>query len=149
MSPADTQKNTHTYQQTHITITKQNINIKSNVAPAVPKIILIFLIVLIQTYIVLSPLSLLLSTFLTVSYPSLLLSFQFLSIPLSLLNYFLSLFSSFRHVTHLLRMITDVVPSPTSSSCALDSSIILLAAGWDTSTSRRMQLPSFVITMPP
>ena len=49
----------------------------------------------------------------------------------------------------LLRMMTEVVPSPTSSSCALESSIILLAAGWDTSTSRRIQLPSFVITMPP
>ena len=48
-----------------------------------------------------------------------------------------------------LRMMTDVVPSPTSSSCARDSSIMLLAAGWLTSTSRRMQLPSLVMTMPP
>lgn len=47
------------------------------------------------------------------------------------------------------RIMTEVVPSPTSSSCALESSIMLLAAGWLTSTSRRMQCPSFVITMPP
>mmetsp|Transcript_23875 Transcript_23875/g.64022 ORF Transcript_23875/g.64022 Transcript_23875/m.64022 type:complete len:261 (+) Transcript_23875:1266-2048(+) len=44
---------------------------------------------------------------------------------------------------------TDVVPSPTSSSCARESSIMLLAAGCLTSTSRRIELPSFVITMPP
>mmetsp|Transcript_7409 Transcript_7409/g.12507 ORF Transcript_7409/g.12507 Transcript_7409/m.12507 type:complete len:261 (+) Transcript_7409:1027-1809(+) len=44
---------------------------------------------------------------------------------------------------------TDVVPSPTSSSCARESSIMDLAAGWATSTSRRIELPSFVITMPP
>ena len=46
-------------------------------------------------------------------------------------------------------MITLVVPSPTCSSCARLSSSIDLAAGWLTSISRRMQLPSLVITMPP
>lgn len=35
-------------------------------------------------------------------------------------------------------IMTVVVPSPTSSSCVLLSSIILLAAGWETSISRRM-----------
>ncbi|KOO27437.1 t-complex protein 1 subunit alpha [Chrysochromulina tobinii] len=44
---------------------------------------------------------------------------------------------------------TDVVPSPTSSSCARESSIMDLAAGCDTSTSRRIEFPSLVITMPP
>lgn len=46
-------------------------------------------------------------------------------------------------------MMTDVVPSPTSSSCARLSSIMLFAAGCDTSTSRKIALPSFVMTMPP
>ena len=46
-------------------------------------------------------------------------------------------------------MMTDVVPSPTSSSWARDSSIMDLAAGWLTSTSRRMLLPSLVMRMPP
>ena len=50
---------------------------------------------------------------------------------------------------HVHKMMTDVVPSPTSSSCDRDNSIMLLAAGWLTSISRRMALPSFVITMPP
>lgn len=44
---------------------------------------------------------------------------------------------------------TVVVPSPTSSSCVLLSSIILFAAGCDTSISRKMAWPSFVNTMPP
>ena len=47
------------------------------------------------------------------------------------------------------RMITDVVPSPTSSSCVRLSSIMLFAAGCETSTSRRMLLPSFVSRIPP
>eukprot|EP01137_Pigoraptor_chileana_P019539 Opistho-2@80698 len=47
------------------------------------------------------------------------------------------------------RMITDVVPSPTSSSCVLLISIIDFAAGCDTSISRKMAFPSFVMTMPP
>lgn len=46
-------------------------------------------------------------------------------------------------------MITVVVPSPTSSSCVLLNSIMLFAAGWDTSISRRMACPSFVKTIPP
>lgn len=41
-------------------------------------------------------------------------------------------------------MITLVVPSPHSSSCVLESSIMFLAAGCATSISRRMALPSFV-----
>lgn len=41
-------------------------------------------------------------------------------------------------------MITLVVPSPTSSSCVLDNSIIDLAAGCATSISRRIACPSFV-----
>mmetsp|Transcript_3214 Transcript_3214/g.7835 ORF Transcript_3214/g.7835 Transcript_3214/m.7835 type:complete len:297 (+) Transcript_3214:776-1666(+) len=45
--------------------------------------------------------------------------------------------------------ITEVVPSPTSSSCARESSIICLAAGWETSTSLKIALASFVMTMPP
>mmetsp|Transcript_21870 Transcript_21870/g.55480 ORF Transcript_21870/g.55480 Transcript_21870/m.55480 type:complete len:215 (-) Transcript_21870:12-656(-) len=45
--------------------------------------------------------------------------------------------------------ITDVVPSPTSSSCARESSTIDFAPGCETSTSRRIALPSFVITIPP
>lgn len=56
---------------------------------------------------------------------------------------------------------TEVVPSPTSSSCAweksnlinkyltLANSIMLLAAGCYTSISRRIAFPSFVITIPP
>mmetsp|Transcript_23090 Transcript_23090/g.44258 ORF Transcript_23090/g.44258 Transcript_23090/m.44258 type:complete len:208 (-) Transcript_23090:133-756(-) len=47
------------------------------------------------------------------------------------------------------RMITEVVPSPTSSSCARLNSIIFFAAGCDTSISRRIALPSLVITIPP
>lgn len=47
------------------------------------------------------------------------------------------------------RMMTVVVPSPTSSSCVLLSSIMLLAAGCETSISRRMAWPSFVRTIPP
>mmetsp|Transcript_51832 Transcript_51832/g.83656 ORF Transcript_51832/g.83656 Transcript_51832/m.83656 type:complete len:231 (+) Transcript_51832:1364-2056(+) len=47
------------------------------------------------------------------------------------------------------RMMTEVVPSPTSSSWARESSIMLLAAGCLTSISRRIAWPSFVITMPP
>ena len=47
------------------------------------------------------------------------------------------------------RMMTEVVPSPTSSSCVRLSSMMLLAAGWLTSISRRMALPSLVSTMPP
>lgn len=46
-------------------------------------------------------------------------------------------------------MITVVVPSPTSSSCVRLSSIMLFAAGCDTSISRRMAWPSLVSTMPP
>lgn len=46
-------------------------------------------------------------------------------------------------------IITDVVPSPTSSSYALANSIIDFAAGWATSTSLNIALPSFVITIPP
>lgn len=44
---------------------------------------------------------------------------------------------------------TVVVPSPTSSSCVLLSSIMLLAAGCATSISRRIAWPSLVRTMPP
>mmetsp|Transcript_10961 Transcript_10961/g.31060 ORF Transcript_10961/g.31060 Transcript_10961/m.31060 type:complete len:261 (+) Transcript_10961:1107-1889(+) len=47
------------------------------------------------------------------------------------------------------KIITLVVPSPTSSSWLLASSIIDFAAGWVTSISRKIALPSFVITMPP
>ena len=39
---------------------------------------------------------------------------------------------------------TDVVPSPHSSSCVLLSSIMFLAAGCATSISRKMAFPSFV-----
>lgn len=46
-------------------------------------------------------------------------------------------------------MMTVVVPSPTSSSWVRLSSIMLLAAGCDTSISRRMAWPSLVRTMPP
>jgi hypothetical protein len=46
-------------------------------------------------------------------------------------------------------MMTVVVPSPTSSSCVLLSSIMLLAAGCATSISRRIAWPSLVRTMPP
>jgi hypothetical protein len=44
---------------------------------------------------------------------------------------------------------TVVVPSPTSSSCVRLSSIMLFAAGWETSISRRIAWPSFVSTIPP
>lgn len=47
------------------------------------------------------------------------------------------------------RIMTVVVPSPTSSSCVLASSIMLFAAGCATSISRRMACPSLVRTMPP
>ena len=47
------------------------------------------------------------------------------------------------------RMMTLVVPSPTSSSCERASSSMFFAAGCATSISRRMALPSFVMTMPP
>jgi len=46
-------------------------------------------------------------------------------------------------------MITVVVPSPTSSSWVRLNSIMLFAAGCDTSISRRMAWPSLVSTMPP
>ena len=46
-------------------------------------------------------------------------------------------------------IITVVVPSPTSSSWVLLSSIILFAAGCETSISRRIAWPSFVRTIPP
>jgi len=46
-------------------------------------------------------------------------------------------------------MITDVVPSPTSSSCTLASSITLFAAGCWTSIYLKIAFPSFVITIPP
>ena len=42
-----------------------------------------------------------------------------------------------------------MVPSPTSSSWALDNSIIDLAAGWTTSISLKIALPSFVMQIPP
>ena len=44
---------------------------------------------------------------------------------------------------------TEVVPSPTSSSWVRAISIMDLAAGCSTVISRRMALPSFVITIPP
>ena len=47
------------------------------------------------------------------------------------------------------RMITEVVPSPTSSSCALASSIMDFAAGCCTSISLRIAFPSLVRTIPP
>mmetsp|Transcript_28979 Transcript_28979/g.55507 ORF Transcript_28979/g.55507 Transcript_28979/m.55507 type:complete len:236 (-) Transcript_28979:53-760(-) len=47
------------------------------------------------------------------------------------------------------RIMTEVVPSPTSSSCVRERSIIAFAAGWTTSISRRIAFPSFVSTMPP
>jgi hypothetical protein len=63
------------------------------------------------------------------------------------------MFLSIKGLAHCMtspaRMITDVVPSPTSSSYVLDISIIFLAAGWLTSISLRIALPSLVITMPP
>lgn len=46
-------------------------------------------------------------------------------------------------------MITVVVPSPTSSSCVRLSSIMLFAAGCDTSISLRIACPSLVSTIPP
>ena len=46
-------------------------------------------------------------------------------------------------------MMTVVVPSPTSSSCVLLSSIMLFAAGCATSISRKIAWPSFVRTIPP
>mmetsp|Transcript_5061 Transcript_5061/g.16202 ORF Transcript_5061/g.16202 Transcript_5061/m.16202 type:complete len:332 (-) Transcript_5061:42-1037(-) len=47
------------------------------------------------------------------------------------------------------KIITLVVPSPTSSSWLLASSIIDFAAGCVTSISLKIAFPSFVITMPP
>jgi hypothetical protein len=47
------------------------------------------------------------------------------------------------------RIITLVVPSPTSSSWLRASSNMDLAAGWATSISLRIAFPSLVITMPP
>jgi len=47
------------------------------------------------------------------------------------------------------KTITLVVPSPTSSSYALDISNILLAAGCLTSISLRMACPSLDNTIPP
>merc|ERR1719186_457695 len=47
------------------------------------------------------------------------------------------------------RTMTLVVPSPTSSSCVLAISIMVLAAGCCTVISRRIALPSFVMTIPP
>eukprot|EP00052_Salpingoeca_macrocollata_P024202 m.215650 g.215650 ORF g.215650 m.215650 type:complete len:317 (+) comp22205_c16_seq1:1195-2145(+) len=47
------------------------------------------------------------------------------------------------------RMMTEVVPSPTSSSCVREISIMDLAAGCCTVISRKMALPSLVITMVP
>lgn len=46
-------------------------------------------------------------------------------------------------------MMTVVVPSPTSSSWVRLLSIMLFAAGCETSISRRIACPSFVKTMPP
>jgi hypothetical protein len=40
--------------------------------------------------------------------------------------------------------VTDVVPSPTSSSCTLDISTKILAAGLSTPTDFNMVAPSFV-----
>jgi len=45
-------------------------------------------------------------------------------------------------------MMTDVVPSPVSSSCVLDNSIMLFAAGCVTSISLKIAFPSFVNTIP-
>lgn len=47
------------------------------------------------------------------------------------------------------KIMTLVVPSPTSSSWVRLSSIMLFAAGWVTSISRKMAFPSLVNTMPP
>jgi len=47
------------------------------------------------------------------------------------------------------KIITVVVPSPTSSSCVRLNSIILFAAGCATSISRKIAWPSFVSTIPP
>ena len=47
------------------------------------------------------------------------------------------------------RMITEVVPSPTSSSWAREISSIDVAAGCVTSISRRIACPSLDSTMPP
>lgn len=54
-----------------------------------------------------------------------------------------------REIGCIPRIMTVVVPSPTSSSCVRLSSIMLLAAGCETSISRRIAWPSFVRTMPP
>jgi hypothetical protein len=47
------------------------------------------------------------------------------------------------------KIITDVVPSPTSSSYALLTSNILFAAGWVTSISLKIACPSLERTIPP
>lgn len=47
------------------------------------------------------------------------------------------------------RTMTEVVPSPTSSSWVRLSSIIDLAAGWARSNSRNIAFPSLVTTIPP
>ena len=47
------------------------------------------------------------------------------------------------------KMITSVVPSPTSSSWVRSNSIISLAAGCATSISRKIACPSLVSTIPP
>ena len=47
------------------------------------------------------------------------------------------------------RIMTVVVPSPTSSSWVLLNSIMLFAAGCATSISRNIACPSFVRTIPP
>eukprot|EP01137_Pigoraptor_chileana_P009741 Opistho-2@58436 len=44
---------------------------------------------------------------------------------------------------------TDVVPSPTSSSCTREMSTRIFAAGLSTPIERRIVAPSFVTWMPP
>jgi len=53
------------------------------------------------------------------------------------------------YITSPAKIITDVVPSPTSSSYVLEISIMFLAAGWLTSISLRIAFQSLVITIPP
>lgn len=43
------------------------------------------------------------------------------------------------------KIVTDVVPSPTSSSWDFDASINILAAGWFTSSKDKIVAPSFEI----
>ena len=47
------------------------------------------------------------------------------------------------------KMITEVVPSPHSSSCVREISIMDLAAGCLTIISRKIAFPSLVTTIPP